>query len=589
MNVEELIRNAGNGVDSNVGDKLSNAAISEDEEMIEGAVTHLRPMLEGAVTRAIDEVGDFLFTWFFGGCFERYRDTHRGHVSLDVVLAYCGSVELWLSRTYLSNALRLAAFRVERPEVGPAYHKLSPSHRIELLRLDDDAEITEIANQSLEGSYTVLDVRRAVNAKLGVEEPALGPLVIRSVKAFNKGSADPTTGEFVLARAHFEYLTPGSWAQAKLAVRTAKIRMDALDGLLGEVPPAPKPRKKKGEEGAPVKGAKGAKGAKGRPSRGKGKKGGAAAPRASSRRRDEPVAAAQVVETIDQKVDQKRAEQVGENPPEMPAVEAVEARVAKAAERAAEKTVEVAAVTADAKAIEGAVDVREEADTKAVAITVEKAAKAPVAVVEAPAPAPAQEAAAPAEEIGTEARDRFVENLMKEQADLGVRQLLILKVGAGPCAYPRPKAASRFKVNELDVEAGDRGWAELGKAGFDSTKPALVLAIGVATCKKPSVLTPIYRKVALMAPGSTLAMTYVIMSSLIPMWACHEYREVELAAIAARKPVLAINPKAVLQNSEAMGLRTRRVVAFVELPEVGTRRMGPPRALIGEHILVASQ
>ncbi len=590
MNIEGLIRNAGNGTDSNAGDKISNAALMEDEEMIEGAVAHLRPMLEGAVTRAIDEVGDFLFQWFFAKSFDRYCNTHEGHVSLDAVLTFCGSVELWVSRTYLYNALRLAAYRGRLAEVGQDYHQLSPSHRIEVLRLDSDTDIAEISKKAFQEGFTVLEVRRAVSAKLGVEEPAVGPLVLRTVKAFNKGSADPTTGEFVVARAHFDYLTPGSWAQAKLAVRTAKIRMEALDEILGEVPPPPRPRKKKGEEGAP---GVDAKGTKRRASRGKGKKKGGvpASSRASSRRRNEPAKVTQPAEKTAEKVDQKRAAPIAENAPEMPASKAEETLIVKAAVAPAEKAVGTPADQADTAPVEEAAQAHEKADTKPVATTLEKKANTPAEVVQSPAPAlaPESQPVTPVEETGTEARERFLEQLTKEQADLGVRQLLILKVGPGPCAYPRPKAASRFKVTDLDVDSGDKGWAALANAGFDSAKPALVLAIGVATCKKPSFLTPIYRKVALMAPGSTLAMTYVIMSSLIPMWAYHEYREVALAAFAAHKLFVSVNPKGVLQSSEAMGLGARRVVAFVELPEVGTRRVGPPRALIGEHILVASR
>ncbi len=569
MNIEGLIRNAGNGTDSNEGDRLSNAALMEDEEMIEGAVAHLRPTIEGAVTRAIDEVGDFLFQWFFASSFERYRNTHEGHVSLDAVLAFCGSVELWVGRTYLYNALRLAAFRGRLAEVGPEYHQLSPSHRIEVLRLDSDADIAEISNRAFREGFTVLEVRKAVSAKLGIEEPPIGPLVLRAVKAFNKGSADPTTGELILARPHFDYLTPGSWAQAKLSVSTARSRLEVLDEILGEQPPPPRPRRKKGEETAPKGGAKRPRGR--RPARKRQmKKGATASPSqptdALFRRRNEPVVVAQPTERTVEKVDPQRAAPITERRPEVPAPKA-------------ETPPEVPAQKIETQA------------AKVETPTVSPATVPATVVLPEPAPVVTQpETPAPVEETGTEARERFVENLAKEQADLGVRQLVILKIGAGPCAHPRPKAASRFRVFELDVDAGDGAWAAAAADGFDAAKPALVLAIGVCMYKKPSFFSPIYRKVALMAAGSTLAMTFVLMSGSLPFWACHEYREVELAAIEARKPFKASNPKGIERSCELMGLHTHRLISFVDLENPpATPRTGPARALMGEHILVASQ
>ena len=100
------------------------------------------------------------------------------------------------------------------------------------------------------------------------------------------------------------------------------------------------------------------------------------------------------------------------------------------------------------------------------------------------------------------ARARFIEDLVVEQAGLGVGQYVILGAGLDTFAQRRPETASRLLVFEVDqpgpqawkrqrlielgfgipewlrlvpvdFEAGGSWWERLGNAGFDARPPRL--------------------------------------------------------------------------------------------------------------------
>ena len=106
------------------------------------------------------------------------------------------------------------------------------------------------------------------------------------------------------------------------------------------------------------------------------------------------------------------------------------------------------------------------------------------------------------------ARARFVEDLIAEQADQGVTQYVILGAGLDTFAQRNPDLASRLRIFEVDqpgtqawkrhrlielgyripdwlhlvpvdFEAGEDWLKKLTRAGFDATRPALVVSTGV--------------------------------------------------------------------------------------------------------------
>jgi methyltransferase (TIGR00027 family) len=142
------------------------------------------------------------------------------------------------------------------------------------------------------------------------------------------------------------------------------------------------------------------------------------------------------------------------------------------------------------------------------------------------------------------ARGRFVEDLIAEQTDRGVTQYVILGAGLDTFAQRRPEIAGRLRVFEVDrpgpqawkrrrlVELGygipdwlrlvpidfEHGadWMEhLSAAGLDRGQPAVFVSTGVTMYLTKDATAATLRKVAGLAPGSTLALTFLLPSELL--------------------------------------------------------------------------
>ena len=137
------------------------------------------------------------------------------------------------------------------------------------------------------------------------------------------------------------------------------------------------------------------------------------------------------------------------------------------------------------------------------------------------------------------ARARFIEDMVVEQAGRGVGQYVILGAGLDSFAQRRPEIASSLKVFEVDppgpqawkrrrlielgfgipewlrlvpvdFEAGDAWWQRLAAAGFDSGQPAIVASTGVSMYLTKDAIMATLRQIAALAPGSMLAMTFLL-------------------------------------------------------------------------------
>ncbi|HEY8093558.1 MAG TPA: class I SAM-dependent methyltransferase, partial [Acidimicrobiales bacterium] len=142
------------------------------------------------------------------------------------------------------------------------------------------------------------------------------------------------------------------------------------------------------------------------------------------------------------------------------------------------------------------------------------------------------------------ARARFVEDLVAEQADAGVAQYVILGAGLDTFAQRRPEIASRLQVFEVDqpgtqawkrqrlaelgyeipqslhfvpvdFEAGGSWWEQLVAADFDGDQPAIVASTGVTMYLTTEAIAATLRQVAAFAPGSTLAMSFMVPLELV--------------------------------------------------------------------------
>ncbi|GHD93207.1 S-adenosyl-L-methionine-dependent methyltransferase [Streptomyces naganishii JCM 4654] len=137
------------------------------------------------------------------------------------------------------------------------------------------------------------------------------------------------------------------------------------------------------------------------------------------------------------------------------------------------------------------------------------------------------------------ARARFIEDLVAEQAALGVTQYVVRGAGLDTFAQRRPEIASRLRVLAIDqpgtqawkrrrlaelgydtpgrlhfvpvdFEAGESWLGRLAGAGFDARRPAVVVSTGVTMYLTRDATAATLREIVTLAPGSTLAMTFLL-------------------------------------------------------------------------------
>jgi methyltransferase (TIGR00027 family) len=142
------------------------------------------------------------------------------------------------------------------------------------------------------------------------------------------------------------------------------------------------------------------------------------------------------------------------------------------------------------------------------------------------------------------ARARFIEDLIAEQSDRGITQYVVLGAGLDTFAQRRPEIASRLQVFEVD-QPGTQAWKrrrlvelgygvpdwlhlvpvdfeasgdwlkQLAAAGFDSGRPAVIVSTGVTMYLSKEATAATLRQIAGLAPGSTLAMTFLLPAELL--------------------------------------------------------------------------
>jgi methyltransferase (TIGR00027 family) len=193
------------------------------------------------------------------------------------------------------------------------------------------------------------------------------------------------------------------------------------------------------------------------------------------------------------------------------------------------------------------------------------------------------------------ARARFIEDLVVEQAGQGIGQYVILGAGLDSFAQRRPEIAAGMTVFEIDqpgpqawkrarlvelglgvpdwlrlvpvdFEAGPSWLDQLAAAGFDAGRPAVVASTGVSLYLTVEAIAATLRQVATLAPGSTLAMTFM----LPPEQVDPELRPaLEAAASGARAAgtpfITSFTPEAMLALARDAGFREVRHVPAEDL------------------------
>jgi methyltransferase (TIGR00027 family) len=137
------------------------------------------------------------------------------------------------------------------------------------------------------------------------------------------------------------------------------------------------------------------------------------------------------------------------------------------------------------------------------------------------------------------ARARFIEDLVIEQAAQGVDQYVILGAGLDTFAQRHPEMGAKLRVFEIDqsetqawkrerlielgydvpewlrlvpvdFEEGESWHVKLKEAGFDDTKPAVVVSTGVSMYLTKEANAAALREIVGLAPGTILAMSFIL-------------------------------------------------------------------------------
>lgn len=142
------------------------------------------------------------------------------------------------------------------------------------------------------------------------------------------------------------------------------------------------------------------------------------------------------------------------------------------------------------------------------------------------------------------ARARFIEDLVSEQAAAGVTQYVVLGAGLDTLAQRRPELGAHLRIFEvdqpgtqawkrrrleevgfgipdwlhlvpIDFETGESWWDGLSAAGFATGRPAVVASTGVSMYLTKDATAATLRQLAALAPGSTVAMTFLLPAELV--------------------------------------------------------------------------
>jgi methyltransferase (TIGR00027 family) len=217
------------------------------------------------------------------------------------------------------------------------------------------------------------------------------------------------------------------------------------------------------------------------------------------------------------------------------------------------------------------------------------------------------------------ARARFIEDLVAEQAGQGVGQYVILGAGLDTFAQRRPEIASRMRIFEIDqprmqewkrrrlietgygipdwlrlvpvdFEAGASWLDALAANGFDRSKPAIVVSTGVSMYLTREANAATMRQIAALAPGSTLAMTFMCPMELADAADRPARGWAEAGARAAGTPfVTFFSPEEIVAFARENGFKQARHVSAAMLNErYFAGRSDGLRTANSEELVVAS-
>jgi methyltransferase (TIGR00027 family) len=192
-------------------------------------------------------------------------------------------------------------------------------------------------------------------------------------------------------------------------------------------------------------------------------------------------------------------------------------------------------------------------------------------------------------------RARFVEDLVITAIDQGVPQYVILGAGLDTFALRRKDAGSTitvFEIDEPDTQAWKKqrivelysdipdslrfvpvnfetnpNWLQaLSNAGFDIHEPAIIASTGVSMYLTHDAIRETLQQVATLAPGSTLAMSFLLPMELLNTEERRLYEMAMKGAAAAGTPFISFfTPEQMRELSIQAGFKNAQIVSGDDL------------------------
>jgi methyltransferase (TIGR00027 family) len=217
------------------------------------------------------------------------------------------------------------------------------------------------------------------------------------------------------------------------------------------------------------------------------------------------------------------------------------------------------------------------------------------------------------------ARARFIEDLVSERVNHGLKQYVMLGAGLDTFAQRRPEVASKLQVFEIDkpstqewkrqrlIEEGYQipqwlrfvpvdfescvsWWEQLIGAGFDTKKPAVVTSIGVSMYLTLDAIKDTLRKMANLAPGSKFVMTFMLPLDLVDPKDQPGYQMAIKGAKASGTPFISFfTPKEMLKLASETGFKEVEHLSTASLtPRYFSGRTDGLRPSSGEELLIGT-
>jgi methyltransferase (TIGR00027 family) len=195
------------------------------------------------------------------------------------------------------------------------------------------------------------------------------------------------------------------------------------------------------------------------------------------------------------------------------------------------------------------------------------------------------------------ARARFIDDLVSDQAAAGVGQYVVLGAGLDTFAQRHPDIAASLRIYEVDqpgtqawkqrrlaeegyppteglrfvpvdFESGASWWDALQANGFDVGSAAVVSSTGVSMYLTRDATEVTMRQVTAMAPGSVLAMTFLLPLDLVDESERQMQTDVEAAARNSGTPFVShYSPDEMVDMCRGVGFASVRHVSPADLTE----------------------